>query len=697
MKILVTGGAGFIGSAVVRHAVRAGHAVVNLDALTYAACLANVAEVADDPGYVFEEADIRDRAALDRIFAEHAPDAVMHLAAESHVDRSIDGPGTFVETNITGTYNMLEAARAHWERRGRPEDFRFHHISTDEVYGTLGATGQFTEATPYAPNSPYAASKAASDHLVRAWFETYGLPVVMTNCSNNYGPYHFPEKLIPVVILNALAGRPIPVYGAGVNVRDWLYVEDHAEALLLVVEKGELGRSYNIGGENEARNIDIVNTLCAILDRLRPKEKPYAEQIAFVADRPGHDLRYAIDPARIREELGWRPSVTLEEGLEKTVRVVSRQRGLVARARDPRRRRAAAGDRLSMGRVTIGDRAIGRENNFNLLRMLAASGVLVSHAYPISLGPEAVQPLQRWLDGHTLGQVSVYLFFAISGFFITQSFVRSASWRRFLAARALRLFPALVVVLGVTVVVAGTFLTTAPPERFWAEAPGYILSNLSLARLDYDLPGVFEATPYGTAINGSLWTLFYEVVCYMGVFAAGLLGLLSRPRAFSVALVLAIAACLAVPMLPMELPRKVELLADLALPFAIGSGFFVWGRVLPLSPLLALVLAGLAVAAHGTPFFHAALVLALSYGVFVAGYWPSEFLQRYNRLGDYSYGTYIYAFPIQQLVASSGVTDPIVNMALALPATIACAVVSWTLVERPALKLKPRRTRTRAA
>ncbi len=319
MKILVTGGAGFIGSAVVRHAVRAGHSVVNVDALTYAANLANVAPVANSPLYVFEQVDIRNRAELDRLFAEYQPDAVMHLAAESHVDRSIDGPGDFIETNITGTFNMLEAARAYWVRRGKPENFRFHHISTDEVYGTLGETGQFTEETPYAPNSPYSASKAASDHLVRAWHETYGLPVLVTNCSNNYGPYHFPEKLIPVVILKALAGEPIPVYGKGENVRDWLYVEDHADALLTVVEKGEVGRTYNIGGENERTNIALVRTICEILDAKRPKAAPYAEQITFVADRPGHDLRYAIDPTRIREELGWRPSVTVEEGLERTV------------------------------------------------------------------------------------------------------------------------------------------------------------------------------------------------------------------------------------------------------------------------------------------------------------------------------------------------------------------------------------------
>lgn len=321
MKLLVTGGAGFIGSAVVRLAVGRGHEVVNLDALTYAACLENVAEVAESPLYAFEEADIRDAAALDRVFAEHSPDAVMHLAAESHVDRSIDGPGTFIETNVTGTYTLLEAARKYWVGQGRPEGFRFHHISTDEVFGSLGPTGKFTEETPYDPRSPYSASKAASDHLVRAWHETYGLPVVLSNCSNNYGPYHFPEKLIPVIILNALAGKPLPVYGKGENVRDWLYVEDHADALLTVLEKGQLGRSYNIGGENEATNIEIVRRICGILDDKRPREGggAYADLIEFVADRPGHDLRYAIDPTRIREELGWRPSVTLEQGLERTV------------------------------------------------------------------------------------------------------------------------------------------------------------------------------------------------------------------------------------------------------------------------------------------------------------------------------------------------------------------------------------------
>jgi dTDP-glucose 4,6-dehydratase len=320
MKILVTGGCGFIGSAVVRLAVARGHEVVNVDALTYAGRRENVAAVAESPLYRFERADIRDRSALDRIFAAHMPDAVMHLAAESHVDRSIDGPGDFVSTNITGTYNMLEAARAHWVRAGRPTAFRFHHISTDEVYGSLGPDGLFTEETPYDPRSPYSASKAASDHLVRAWYHTYGLPVVLTNCSNNYGPFHFPEKLIPKVILNALQGKAIPVYGQGENVRDWLYVEDHADALLLAVEKGVPGRSYNVGGHNERRNIDLVHAVCDILDARRPRAQgSHRDLITFVADRPGHDARYAIDPARIMAELGWRPSVTVEQGLARTV------------------------------------------------------------------------------------------------------------------------------------------------------------------------------------------------------------------------------------------------------------------------------------------------------------------------------------------------------------------------------------------
>ena len=319
MKLLITGGAGFIGSAVVRRAIDCGHEVINLDALTYAANLQNVANVSDAAGYVFEHADIRDRAALDAIFTRHEPDAVMHLAAESHVDRSIDGPGAFIETNVNGTYHLLEAARGYWQNHDHRPDFRFLHISTDEVYGSLPATGQFTENTPYDPRSPYSASKAASDHLVRAWHETYGLPVLLSNCSNNYGPFHFPEKLVPVVILNALAGRQIPVYGDGGNVRDWLYVEDHADALLRVLSHGQIGRSYNIGGENEATNLDLIRMICAELDRLRPGAAPHARLITFVPDRPGHDRRYAIDPARIRTELGWRPSVTLSQGIALTV------------------------------------------------------------------------------------------------------------------------------------------------------------------------------------------------------------------------------------------------------------------------------------------------------------------------------------------------------------------------------------------
>lgn len=312
MKLLVTGGAGFIGSAVVRLAVARGIEVVNLDKLTYAACLDNLTSVADSPLYHFEHADICDPQVLADTFVRHAPTHVMHLAAESHVDRSIDGPDAFIQTNIIGTFQMLQAARAAGVTR-------FHHVSTDEVFGTLGTTGQFTETTAYDPRSPYAASKAASDHLVRAWGETYGLPIVLSNCSNNYGPYHFPEKLIPVVILSALAGRNIPVYGNGSNVRDWLYVEDHAEALLRVLEAGKTGRSYNIGGENERSNIDLVRHICALLDAKRPKDTPYADQITFVTDRPGHDARYAIDPTRMRNELNWRPSVTIEEGMERTV------------------------------------------------------------------------------------------------------------------------------------------------------------------------------------------------------------------------------------------------------------------------------------------------------------------------------------------------------------------------------------------
>lgn len=322
MKILVTGGAGFIGSSVVRLAIGLGHSVVNADALTYAACLNNVVTVSDNPNYFFEHLDIRNRDAVEAIFRKHMPDAVMHLAAESHVDRSIDGPSDFIQTNIIGTFNLLEAARTYWQANGKPENFRFHHISTDEVFGSLSndPSIKFTEKTRYDPRSPYSASKAGSDHLVRAWYETYGLPVVLTNCSNNYGPYHFPEKLVPVIILNAIRNKTIAIYGDGSNIRDWLYVEDHADALLLVLTKGMPGRSYNIGGENECTNLEIAQSICRIMDRLVPRlEGSYADLITFVQDRPGHDARYAIDSSRIRHELGWSPTVTIEQGLEKTV------------------------------------------------------------------------------------------------------------------------------------------------------------------------------------------------------------------------------------------------------------------------------------------------------------------------------------------------------------------------------------------
>lgn len=323
MKLLVTGGAGFIGSAVIREAIGRDIQIVNIDSLTYAACLDNLKPIQNDQNYFFEKADIRDRDLIDVIFEKHQPDAVMHLAAESHVDRSIDSPNDFIETNVLGTFNLLEASRNYWHQKGKPANFRFHHISTDEVYGSLKLKSpeKFTEETSYDPRSPYSATKAASDHLVRAWHETYGIPVVLTNCSNNYGPYHFPEKLIPVVIIKALAGDTIPVYGNGDNVRDWLYVEDHANALLLVLEKGEIGRSYNIGGENESSNIELVKMICEILDSKKPKSNgSYKDQISFVDDRPGHDARYAINPLRISKELGWRPSVTLEEGLNLTVK-----------------------------------------------------------------------------------------------------------------------------------------------------------------------------------------------------------------------------------------------------------------------------------------------------------------------------------------------------------------------------------------
>lgn len=319
MKILVTGGAGFIGSAVVRQAIARGDEVVTLDALTYAGSEMNLMDVANNPRHVLVKADIRDRHAVDAALADHAPDAIMHLAAESHVDRSIDGPGDFIQTNIVGTYNLLEAARAYWQRRGQPDVFRFHHISTDEVFGTLGKDGAFHETTPYAPNSPYSSSKAASDHLVRAWGETYGLPVVLSNCSNNYGPYQLTEKLIPLMLLKAMAGEEMPVYGAGENVRDWLFVEDHASALLRILDQGTLGRSYNVGGNEERSNIEIVHLICAYMDARAPKAAPHADLIRFVTDRPGHDFRYAIDASRIKDELGWEPSVTLEEGLKATL------------------------------------------------------------------------------------------------------------------------------------------------------------------------------------------------------------------------------------------------------------------------------------------------------------------------------------------------------------------------------------------
>ncbi|MFM2044883.1 MAG: dTDP-glucose 4,6-dehydratase, partial [Pseudomonadota bacterium] len=321
-KVLVTGGAGFIGSAFIRHAVLdQGCAVVNVDCLTYAANLENLRPVADSPLYSFEKADICDRAAMDRILAEHRPDAVIHLAAESHVDRSIDGPDAFIRTNVTGTSVLLAAARAYWSglEGAAAADFRFHHVSTDEVYGSLGDTGFFTEETPYDPRSPYSASKAASDHLVSAWHHTYGLPTVMSNCSNNYGPYHFPEKLIPLMILNALEGRPLPVYGDGQNVRDWLHVEDHARALWQVLTRGAVGQSYNIGGNNEMANLAVVERICDILDRFRPGAEPRRRLITYVPDRPGHDRRYAIDATKIRRELGWTPAETFDSGIEATV------------------------------------------------------------------------------------------------------------------------------------------------------------------------------------------------------------------------------------------------------------------------------------------------------------------------------------------------------------------------------------------
>lgn len=326
-RILVTGGAGFIGSAVVRHIIQnTQDAVVVVDKLTYAGNLASLALVADDPRFAFEQVDICDRDALNTVFATHKPDVVMHLAAESHVDRSIDGPAVFIETNIVGTYNLLETSRAWWSGLAAEQKaaFRFHHISTDEVYGDLHSMDDFfTETTPYAPSSPYSASKASSDHLVRAWQRTYGLPTLVTNCSNNYGPYHFPEKLIPLMILNAIAGKPLPVYGDGQQIRDWLYVEDHARALYLVATEGTPGETWNIGGHNERKNLDVVTTICDLLEELVPVKpqgvQQYRDLITRVPDRPGHDLRYAIDASKIERELGWAPQETFESGIRKTV------------------------------------------------------------------------------------------------------------------------------------------------------------------------------------------------------------------------------------------------------------------------------------------------------------------------------------------------------------------------------------------
>lgn len=331
MKILVTGGAGFIGSAVVRHIINnTTDSVVNVDKLTYAGNLESLESVATSERYAFEHVDICNRAELDRVFAQYQPDAVMHLAAESHVDRSITGPSDFIQTNIVGTYTLLEAARKYWMQMDSAAKtrFRFHHISTDEVYGDLLHPDEvspdvtlplFTESTPYAPSSPYSASKASSDHLVRAWLRTYGLPTIVTNCSNNYGPYHFPEKLIPLVILNALEGKPLPIYGKGDQIRDWLYVEDHARALYKVVTEGQIGETYNIGGHNEKQNLEVVQTICTILDALVPKASSYAEQITYVTDRPGHDRRYAIDASKMSRELNWQPQETFNTGLRKTV------------------------------------------------------------------------------------------------------------------------------------------------------------------------------------------------------------------------------------------------------------------------------------------------------------------------------------------------------------------------------------------
>ena len=351
--LLVTGGAGFIGSAVIRHLIaNTDHKVVNVDCLTYAGNLESLADASSSDRYSFEQVDIRNAAEVSRLFSQYQPDGIMHLAAESHVDRSIDGPAEFIQTNIVGTYTLLEAARNYWSslEGERHTGFRFHHISTDEVYGSLGSTGLFTEETCYEPNSPYSASKAASDHLVRAWHHTYQMPVVTTNCSNNYGPYHFPEKLIPLVILNALDGKPLPVYGDGRQIRDWLYVEDHARALVKVFLEGLPGETYNIGGHNERQNIEVVHLLCDLLEEMRPDKpagvKQYRDLITYVADRPGHDVRYAIDAGKIQRELGWVPEETFETGMRKTVRWYLDNERWWRRVRDGSYR----GERLGLGK-----------------------------------------------------------------------------------------------------------------------------------------------------------------------------------------------------------------------------------------------------------------------------------------------------------------------------------------------------------
>ena len=322
MKIMVTGGSGFIGSAVVRKAIKEGHSIINVDILTYASTKKTLSKYETHQNYTFEKVDIKNKKSLDNLFSKHEPDVVMHLAAESHVDRSIDGPIEFINTNIIGTFSLLQSTLKYWKKRGFPENFRFHHISTDEVFGSLSIKDpddKFNENTPYNPRSPYSASKASSDHLVRAWYETYGLPIIITNCSNNYGPYQFPEKLIPVTILNAIYNKPIPIYGNGNNIRDWIFVEDHADALIKVLSKGKVGRSYNIGGNNECNNLHLVKILCKILDQLKPKPSgSYADLITFVSDRPGHDARYAIDTNRIKKEINWQPMTTFKAGLEIT-------------------------------------------------------------------------------------------------------------------------------------------------------------------------------------------------------------------------------------------------------------------------------------------------------------------------------------------------------------------------------------------